>query len=556
MALGPSVTSRLMVLSPSEAHQLSQKFYSTTKVDPKLIRAYGDDMRAGRWLTNGASIVISSDGRVLDGRMRILASVQSQCSFKTLVVEGVEVSAFETIDSVRKRKLADFLSIRKVQHGRALGAALKIIWLYMNGCVGDGRTVSTITLLDMIESHPEIRDSILPGLRATPLVPHGPAIALHYLFSLSDPAKCDAFYRQLAGEVPVRPGMPVFHLRKVLSELRDIGGIRRQTYILTVAVKAWNAFYHDREIKLLKVDPGREAFPKITGLTDFTGVVDGAGPLFERDVEVKSGNADDLRASVELIDAAVAEKLLSNNELNRKISGVVVDKYARDMRDGRWRLNGQTIKISASGKLMDGQHRLEAVKKAGRPFYAIVVRGVPETAFGSLDVGRRRALGEVLRDQGETNTSILASGLRWFWMFKYGYVLSANISPTNGELLEVLAKNPGIRDSVKFTSQIREIMGGGLAAALHYRFGRIEPALADEFFSRLIDGIDLSAVSPIYHLRERLLRTRAVYRIRISDGERAALAIKAWNAFKEHRPLQILAWRNKGPAREALPEIV
>lgn len=556
MASDPSVTSRLTVIGPSEAHQLSQKFYSTTKVDPKLVRAYADDMRAGRWLTNGASIVISSDDRVLDGRMRILASLQSQCSFEALVVHGVEVGAFETIDSVRKRKLADFLSMRKIQHGRALGAALKIIWLYMNNSVGDGRAVSTITLLDLIESRPEIRDSVLPGLRATPLVPHGPAIGLHYLFSLSDPAKCDAFYRQLAGEVPVKTGTPVFHLRKVLSELRDIGGIRKQTYILTVAVKAWNAFYQDKDVKLLKVDPGREAFPKIAGLTSFSRPEDGAGPLFERGAEGGLQSPGSLKASVELIDAAFAERLLANNELNRKISGVVVDKYARDMRDGRWRLNGQTIKISASGKLMDGQHRLEAVKKAGRPFYAIVVRGVPEAAFGSLDVGRRRALGEVLRDQGETNTSILASGLRWFWMLEHGYVLSANISPTNGELLEVFSENPGIRESVKFTSQVREIMGGGLAAALHYRFGRVDVALADEFFSRLTHGIDLSALSPIYHLRERLLRTRAVYRIRISDGERAALAIKAWNAFREHRPVQLLAWRNKGPAREPLPEIV
>lgn len=556
MASSPSVTSYLAIITPLDAQQLSQQFYSTTKVDPKLVRAYADDMRTGRWLLNGASIVISADGRVLDGRMRILAAIQSQCSFGTLVVSGVEVETFETIDSVRKRKLADFLSIRKIQHGRALGAALKIIWMYMNGYVGEGRTVSTIALLDLLEAYPEIRDSVLPGLRATPLVPHGPAIALHYLFSLSDPGKCDAFYRQLAGDVPVKVNSPVFHLRKVLSELHDIGGVRRQTYILTVTVKAWNAFCLGREVKILKVDPGREPFPTIAGLKDFSPDMNGVGPLFEHAAEVGAQGAGELRASVELIDAAFAEQLLADNELNRKISGVVVDKYARDMRDGRWQLNGQTIKIGVSGKLMDGQHRLEAVKKAGRPFYAIVVRGVPEAAFGSLDVGRRRALGEVLRDQGETNTSVLASGLRWFWMLKYGYVLSANISPTNGELLDVLQKNPEIRDSVKFTSQIREIMGGGLAAALHYRFGRIEPGLANEFFARLIDGIDLSAVSPIYHLRERLLKTRAVYRVRISDGERAALAIKAWNAFKERRPLQILAWRNKGPAREPLPEIV
>jgi len=87
--------------------------------------------------------------------------------------------------------------------------------------------------------------------------------------------------------------------------------------------------------------------------------------------------------------------MLSGKAPNRHVSANVIHKYARDMAAGRWCLNGQTIKISSSGKLLDGQHRLEAAKKAKRSFQSIVVEGLPEDSFGSLDIGRRRGVADI-----------------------------------------------------------------------------------------------------------------------------------------------------------------
>lgn len=223
------------------------------------------------------------------------------------------------------------------------------------------------------------------------------------------------------------------------------------------------------------------------------------------------------------------------------------------MAAGQWHLNGQTIKISSSGKLLDGQHRLEAAKKAKRAFPSIVVEGLPDESFSSLDIGRRRGVADILRERGESHTIILASSLRWLWMIRNEVVLAANSSPTNGELLRLLEENPGIRQSLRHVSAIREIMGSGIAAALHYTFATRDPVQANEFFSRLMDGVQLSDTSPIYHLRERLIRTRASHRVRLAEAERVALAIKAWNAFRQGRPMQLLVWRNRGATREALP---
>lgn len=96
-------------------------------------------------------------------------------------------------------------------------------------------------------------------------------------------------------------------------------------------------------------------------------------------------------------------------------------------------------------------------------------------------------------------------------------------------------------------------MGSGMACAPHFVFWEKSPAEANEFFARLTDGLELTATRPMYHLRERLLKIRASYRLRMAEAERVALAIKAWNAFRAGKPMQQLAWRNRATTRELLP---
>ncbi|MFT3727152.1 MAG: hypothetical protein QM759_04945 [Terricaulis sp.] len=556
MAHDKAISFRVTDISPDEARSLVGSFMSLGKADPKLVRAYAEDMSAGRWLLNGTSIVLSKNNKILDGRARILACIQAKVSFKTLVIEGVDECAFETIDAVRKRRLADVLTIRRFQHGRALAAALRIISGHQNGSLLRARSPSPIVLLDLIEARPEIRDSILPSLRAAPLLPHGSGIALHYLFGLANPQKTDEFFAQIGADTTGERDSPPTLLRKVLGDLRERGGYRKQVYVLAVAIKAWNAFSTGRPLKHLRYSPDREPFPQIVDLGSPDVQQKRFGAKGKTTARARSERVPQLVARVEIITPALAEKLLSSNTINRSISGSVVEKYARDMRDGRWRLNGQTIKVTETGRLLDGQHRLEAVKKAQASFPAIIVEGVPENCLGSLDVGHKRSLSEILRDRGETNTATLASALRWLWMLQHEVVLAANTSPTNGEMLALLDQSPEIRRGQKFVSSLRDYIGSGITCALHYVFSQKDAVQADEFFERLMDGVELTLTNPIYHLRERLIKIRASHRVRVAEAERVALTIKAWNAYRENRPLQQLSWRTRGTARELLPVAV
>jgi hypothetical protein len=50
--------------------------------------------------------------------------------------------------------------------------------------------------------------------------------------------------------------------------------------------------------------------------------------------------------------------------------------YARDMKAGKWRRNGETVKIAWDDTIPDGQHRLYACMEAKVPFWCLVVTGV------------------------------------------------------------------------------------------------------------------------------------------------------------------------------------
>lgn len=547
-----AISSSVERITPDQAEQMLARALSNAKIDQPSREAFERDMRAGAWVLNGAPIVFANDGRLLDGRARLLACIRSGSPFDTLVIRGVAPDAFETIDAVRKRTLADILSIRREHHGRPLAAALRILWAYSSGGTpGAGKTPSPTALLALLEQNPQIRESVMPALRAVPLLPHGCSIALHHLASATSPAKATQFLAQLQEPTVQAADHPIVQLRNVLLQMREQGGTRNQTYMLAVAIKAWNAFAAGKTIKLLRYAPERESFPRIDAPKDWGPLsrVHEADDLALR--PVPRGNALQVRAV--MITPEMAEQMLNDRTPNRSVSSAVLNKYARDMAAGRWRLNGQTIKISRQGRLLDGQHRLEAAKKAKTAFPAIVVEGLSEDILSTLDIGRRRAMADVLRERGESNTIILASALRWLWMIENNVVLAANSSPSSGELLELLERRPNIRTSLKQVASIRQIMGSGIAAALHRTFADLDEDRADTFFARLIDGASLAVDSPILHLRERLLRTRASNRVRLAEAERVALSIKAWNAYRADKPMQLLVWRNRGLAREPLP---
>ena len=102
--------------------------------------------------------------------------------------------------------------------------------------------------------------------------------------------------------------------------------------------------------------------------------------------------------TVELIDPKKAAEYLSHNiENNRKKNDDRVAAYSRDMAALDWEFTGQTIVFDSEGRLIDGQHRLEAIIKSDEIIEIIVVRGINPDAVAFIDKGRGRSFNDTMK---------------------------------------------------------------------------------------------------------------------------------------------------------------
>lgn len=102
-----------------------------------------------------------------------------------------------------------------------------------------------------------------------------------------------------------------------------------------------------------------------------------------------------ITVSEEVITPEQARIYLENQESNRHVNLTYVKRLLEDMQQGRWVAKGDTIKFTASGKLVDGQHRLNAVIMYGNPQTFVVLRGYTQESMQVLDIGKSRSASHV-----------------------------------------------------------------------------------------------------------------------------------------------------------------
>lgn len=546
----------IATVGPEMAKQWLQSARIKSKPDRRILESYKRDMRAGMWKFNGEPLVFSGDGQLLDGSHRLVACAETGCEFTTLIVRGVDPGNFVTIDALRRRTASDIMHIRGEPHGRATAAALT--FLYRAG-VDDidkqYKKISAPELIEMLDKNSSVRRSIAIAKGATPALPHGLGAGLHYLFWNEDRGLADRFFGEFSGDIePVSSA--VFALKRALQNILDEGGRRSPVVTSALAFKSWAAYREGREIKLLRFSPETEDFPDVPGLDGLELPSTAFGADGERGSsttsEGRQDRVDNIDVAVRLITPADAEEILNKNDKNRQIAKGIVDKYVRDMEAGNWALNGQTIKIGKTGRLLDGQHRLSACVKSGKSFHAIVVKGLNDEVFDTFDVGNKRSLAQILSDMGESNTALLAASVRQLWQLENRLVQARTVTPSVNEILDTLEKHPDLRKSVSGGNSYRKLGSPSQLVALNYCFIRASEARANEFNERLIHGDELKRGSPILALRDALIEDRNNPKSRMPPAERIAITIKAWNAFWEGAEIKWLRWSN---SREAFPQI-
>ncbi len=158
-----------------------------------------------------------------------------------------------------------------------------------------------------------------------------------------------------------------------------------------------------------------------------------------------------------------ASHLMEKNIINRLLSPRRVNALAQSISHGEWQFDGNPIRLTSDGRLLDGQHRLAAIIQADQAVPVLLIRGMPAESQLVIDTGRSRSFSDYLRMQGVANTLRVAASVR----------LLANIDSGNyytGSWREFFLSNTALWSY--YTEHREEINDGhsmGMTAKLHVR---------------------------------------------------------------------------------------
>lgn len=250
-----------------------------------------------------------------------------------------------------------------------------------------------------------------------------------------------------------------------------------------------------------------------------------------------------------------ATELLEHNQLNRPLSDQHVKRIAAQIISGKWRFNGDTIKIASTGDVLDGQHRLWAVIEAKKAVDTVLVRGIDREAFSTIDTLRKpRSGSDVIALSGHPrHRQITAMALTWLlrWQKK---CLEDYKAPQhrieNSDIEQAFADNAGILRAVEEAQKLRGLANASLLAFFYYVLTNRNPDLAERLLTTLHNPAGVALSDPFFRLRSYFTNNTERRKEPLIT---IALMIKAANAAHLEQKMQTLSWKSQGNSPEAFP---
>jgi len=245
-------------------------------------------------------------------------------------------------------------------------------------------------------------------------------------------------------------------------------------------------------------------------------------------------------------------------EGQRELGRAHIKNLSARMKAGQWVDNGEPIVFDWYGRLINGQHRLYAIIDSGVTIKATIIWGMDPLAYLHMDeiTSVRKAEHYLV---GWRNGKKAVTAYRWMLDFA-DYDKKATESGADFRGFVSIGRRSGTKwdanredmlswcfdhqDAIEHVTSVvgnkeaRPVMPPhGLVGGFYLWVYLDHPQLADEFFRRIIDGLDLTREDPIYLLRKRLLqlKTQSIKTMGTSIPyyEYAALFIRGWNAYLE-----------------------
>ena len=221
--------------------------------------------------------------------------------------------------------------------------------------------------------------------------------------------------------------------------------------------------------------------------------------------------------SFELIDPLTADQMLEHNTSNyrRLVEGTVL-RYMKDLESGLWTHTTATVAFTASGVLVDGQHRLHAIARSGKSVWMFVLRNLPEEFANdpNQDKGKMRSVGVYINKLGVKNANVAAAAIRVLYRLSIDHSATAKgkNSLTDSQVLKCVEFMPQTFfdwvDAVSGCLTVKKVFAGSVNAAFFYLASCHDKEAAHQFFDVYSRRVEESSSHPANTLREQVMSNR------------------------------------------------
>lgn len=261
-----------------------------------------------------------------------------------------------------------------------------------------------------------------------------------------------------------------------------------------------------------------------------------------------------MKTVVVVITPEKAQKMLEKNTSNRPVSPSNLKFLCQQLRNDKWMLNGESVKLSKTSKILDGQHRLMACVKENKSFETLLTTGINEESMHTMDTGKNRSASDVLSlTYGGKYNALTSSIIRFVIYFNYGkYSINSGAKnldiADNTDILRFVELHPDIFD---FASMINSFfyksdkvltkqLVGGIWWILSKQKGAPKEVIS-KFFNQILFGDNLDRDSPVFLFRKRLIEIKmktAVYKPTMK--QLIWTTFKVWNYYNSGKKVNRL----------------
>lgn len=311
-----------------------------------LALRYTSEHLRGKWSLNLETIVLDSNGYVLQGQHRLTGFILAEqirslnpakwgknpFVYETALGLGVspkpenantyDMGPKRSLDDViyRHQKFAKDVSDKDQKKiSRILAGAIRLVWLRAGGQkISFAPHFPHSEALEFFKKHGKILDSVtdILGLELgddndrniSPLLSLGYAAGLHYLMMEIDRDKAQTFWEFFSSGEGLTKGSPILTLRQWLIKA-DAGTGPKRDEILGAIVNAWNLFAAGKNGSLKEVRVARKKIDDKFVLADFPRI----GGI-DSDVEVK---VELTQHQLLILDALKGDKELTYKDLKQ-----------------------------------------------------------------------------------------------------------------------------------------------------------------------------------------------------------------------------------------------